>query len=322
MKKIYYLIFIFSFLGCKQQTQKEVNSINTNIKEDSKAISNMDYTITTKPIHAIKTQLYKWYSFYEREMNEERILNQLELLSDSIVINSMGNTIKGKMEYRNIIPAYKGTRNAHNLISVKMDESTGKISAETKILFQTIRSDSTNAQMEIEYEIFSTEFDGKTPPKLQQITIKPLEQQKISSFEDTYAKNRLSALMHYWLLNIEQMDGDAEPFKKLLANNFELHFSKDNVVTSMKQFEKWIKYAASAVSETNHFPENFEVKLLAENLYEMNVNFVWRGESPDGNKLQAITHHKWTVEDDMNAQFAKIRKMEVSYKVPFSPLSQ
>ncbi|GAL76958.1 hypothetical protein JCM19275_3672 [Nonlabens ulvanivorans] len=283
----------------------------------------MDYTVTTKPIHAIKTQLYKWYSFYEREMNEERILNQFELLSDSIVINSMGgNTVKGKKEYRNILPAYKGTKNAHNLISVKMNESTGKISAEAKILFQTIRPDSTNAHMEIGYEILSTEFDGKNPPKLQQITIKPLEQQDFNSFEDTYPKNRLSALMHYWLLNIEQMDGDAEPFKKLLANNFELHFSKDNVVTSIEQFEKWIEYAASAVSETNHFPENFEVKILEENLYEMDVDFIWRGKSLDGNKLQAITHHKWIVEDDSNAQFAKIRKMEVSYKVPFSPLNQ
>ncbi len=322
MKKIYYLIFIMSFLCCKQQTQKEVNTKNTTIKENLKTIPDMDYTVKTRPIHAIKTQLYRWYSFYEREMTKARISNQLELLSDSIVINSMGKTVTGKTDYRNILPAYAGTKNAHNLMSIKMDNSAGKISTQAKIVFQTIRPDSTRAQMEIGYDLLSTEFNGKTPPKFHQITIKPLAQQEFGSFSDTYPKNRLSALMHYWLLNIEQMDGDAEPFKKLLANNFELHFSKDNVVTSIDQFEKWVAYAATAVSETNHFPENFEVKILEDHLYEMNVDFVWRGKSPDGNKLQAITHHKWTVEDDMNAPFAKIRKMEVSYKMPFSPLNE
>ncbi len=322
MKNIYYIIFIFSFLCCKQQTKKEVNSKNTNITEDLKTIPVMDYTVTTKPVHAIKTQLYRWYSFYEKEMNEKRISNQLEILSDSIVINSMGKTVTGKMEYRNILPAYAGTKNAHNLTSIKIDDSSGKIRVTAKILFQTIQPDSTNAQMEIGYDLLSTEFNGKVPPKFHQITIKPLDRQEFSSFSDTYPKNRLSALMHYWLLNIEQMDGDAEPFKKLLATNFELHFSKDNVVTNIDQFEKWVTFAASAVSETNHFPENFEVKILAENLYEMDVDFIWRGKSPDGKKLKAITHHKWTVEDDINAPFAKIRKMEVSYKVPFSPLNE
>ncbi len=322
MKNIYYIIFIFSFLCCKQQPKKEVNSKNTKTEENLKTTPNMDYTVATKPIHAIKTQLYRWYSFYEREMNEDRISNQLEILSDSIVINSMGKAVTGKKEYKNILPMYKGTKNAHDLISIKMDNSEGKIKATAKILFQTIRPDNTNSQMEIGYDLLSTEFNGKVPPKFDQITINPIEKKEFSSFSDTYPKNRLSALMHYWLFNIEQMDGNAEPFKKLLANNFELHFSKDNVVTSIDQFEKWVTYAASAVSETNHFPENLEIKKLEENLYVMDVDFVWRGKSPDGNKLQAVTHHKWTVEDDINAPFAKIRKMEVTYKVPFSLLKE
>jgi len=76
------------------------------------------------------------------------------------------------------------------------------------------------------------------------------------------------------------MDGDAEPFKQLLAPNFELHFSKNNVVNTLAQFEKW------------------------------------------GVKLKALTVHKWIVQDDINAPFAKIQKMEVSYKIPFSPLDE
>ncbi|MEM8524851.1 MAG: hypothetical protein AAGG68_09415 [Bacteroidota bacterium] len=280
----------------------------------------MDYTVSTKSIHAIKTQLFRWYTFYEREMNKERISDQLEILSDEVTINSMGKIVTGKEEYEKILPIYKGTKNAHKFTAINVNNDAGAISAQAEIIFQTIRADNTTAQMKIAYDLQFLAFNGKELPLFQNITIKPLEQQAFDTFSDTYPTNRLSALMHCWLFNIKQMNGDAEPFKKLLAEEFELHFSKDNIVSSMEQFEKWVKYAASAVSETNHFPEDFEVKTIEENLYEMDVDFVWRGKSPKGDKLQAMTHHKWIVEDDINAPFAKIRKMEVTYKMPFSPL--
>ncbi|WP_010522027.1 hypothetical protein [Aquimarina agarivorans] len=292
-----------------------------NPKETVKTTA-VDYTIATKPIHAFKTQLYRWYSFYERDINDKRIANQLKILSDSVVINSMGNTATSKAEYKSIAAKYKGTKNSHKLISTKINQTKPAINANSQIVFQTIRPDGSNAQMRIGYSFETSQYNGNTLPLLQKIEINPLEQLSFNSFSDTYAVNRLSALMHFWLFNIEQMDGNATPFKQLLADQFELHFSKETIVTNLEQFEKWVKYAAKAVSDTNHFPENFEVTKLEDNLYELNVDFVWRGKSPDNTKLKAVTHHKWTVEDDINEPFAKIRKMEVSYKVPFSPLDE
>lgn len=312
-------ILILCFLSCKEKP-KTVNKDNVQLEETN---VNMDYSINTKSTHALKTQLYRWYSFYEREMTDKRIANQLTLLSDSIVINSMGKKVEGKERYTNILPIYKGTKNAHNLRSADiLNSESKKLNSRAKITFQTMRPDGSNSQMNIDYNLRFTEFDGKTLPKFNNIEITPSEQQQFNSFNDTYSVNRVSALMHYWLFNIEQMDGDAEPFKQLLANNFELHFSKDNIINTTEQFEQWIKKAGSSVSETNHFPENVTIKTLDKNLYELNVEFIWRGKSKDGIKLQAHTVHKWIVEDDINAPFAKIRKMEVSYKIPFSPLKE
>jgi len=106
----------------------------------------MDYSVNTKSNHALKTQLFRWYSFYEREMTHQRIEHQLTLLSDSIVINSMGNTVKGKEQYTSIIPMYKGTKNAHTLQSVKIaDLDAKKLNTEATINFQTMRPDGSNA---------------------------------------------------------------------------------------------------------------------------------------------------------------------------------
>jgi len=317
-------ILALCLLSCKQKSSTSINSktVNNNVPlRETNTV--MDYSVNTKSNHALKTQLFRWYSFYEREMTDQRIEHQLTLLSDSIVINSMGNTVKGKEQYASIIPMYKGTKNAHTLQSVKIaDLDAKKLNTEATINFQTMRPDGSNAQMDIAYNLEFEEFNGKTLPKFSKIDIKPISKQEFGSFSDTYAINRVSALMHYWLLNIEQMDGDAEPFKQLLAPNFELHFSKNNVVNTLAQFEKWIAYAGTAVTETNHFPENLSVKTIGDHLYELNVEFVWRGKNKEGVKLKALTVHKWIVQDDINAPFAKIQKMEVSYKIPFSPLDE
>jgi len=74
------------------------------------------------------------------------------------------------------------------------------------------------------------------------------------------------------------------------------------------------------LKESSHFPENFTVKVISEKEYEVNVDFVWKGISKEGQKLTATTSHHWIVKDNPNDRFAKIKEVTIIQKVPLTPL--
>ncbi|WP_196890964.1 hypothetical protein [Aureivirga marina] len=279
----------------------------------------MDFSEKTIQIHAVKTQLYRWFTFYEREMNRERTNFQLELLDEFVSINSMGNSVNGHSEYQNILAMYHGTKNSHNLISFQINSFSKKINCNAQITFQSVRPDNSSVQIGIDYQLTFSDFN-KNLPKFEKIEIKPISQEKMEAFHDSYPKNRIAALMHFWLFNIEIIDGNSESLKELLASNFMLYLSENNTIDNLEKLEKWVKSIPFEITESNHFPTNFKVKKIEEHLYELHVDFIWRGTSVKGQKLKAVTNHKWIIEDNINERFAKIQKMFVKYEVPFSPL--
>jgi hypothetical protein len=64
----------------------------------------------------------------------------------------------------------------------------------------------------IHYSTFFKEVPGALLPVLQKSILSLLARLK-TTFEDAYPENRMLSLMHYWLLNMEQLDGNIEPLK-------------------------------------------------------------------------------------------------------------
>ncbi len=275
------------------------------------------YVGNTTDIHAISTQVYRWFTFYERTMLPQRITNQLDILADDIQITAPSGTIKGKPQYQQFIKVYEGWKNAHHVRAITIAKD-GK--ADVEIQFQSVQPNNTSSEVVMTYHI-GTARKGQTDlPLLEDIAIRPVGQDELLEFKDTYATNRAKALMHYWLFNIEQSNGSPLVLRELLAPTFELQLSKDKCITNVTDFNHWIKTATTQVIESNHYPENVTVNVLDNANWELNAEFVWRGKDRSGAELKAHTMHKWHIVDDINHSFAKIKKMEVSYKIPFSPL--
>lgn len=327
-----YFIVLLGFTQCKNAAEEQNDVENSkekkeNVVETNKEIEVIDfkamkYQGTTRNIHAIKTQYYRWYQLYERDFTPSRIQNQLSILSDDVVITTAAGAHKGKEGYPDLLKVYKGWKNAHHVQSSEvMAYPDGTLRLKAKIIYQNRTPEGKKSEVNIAYDIYALQENGELP-KLNSITITPVKQLEVTEFQDSYPTNRVLALMHYWLYNVEAMDGNSEPFKALLANDFKLHFSEGNTITNLEQFDAWIKGAASQVNGTNHFPENAIIKKIGDDLYELQVDFIWRGTTKDGVNLKAHTFHTWIVEDDINEPFARIKEMKVAYKVPFSPLEQ
>ena len=265
---------------------------------------------TTREQHLAKTQLYRWYQLYERDMNESRISNQMEILADNITMESAAGEMKGKENYPERLTAYEGWKNAHHVKHVSVINSEKGLELEADIRYQNIRPDGEKKSYTLHYNTILNK-DGKNLPKFSFIKIAPTGETK-DAFEDAYPLNRTKSLLYFWLASMENLDGDVTPFKELLADNFELNFSTSSQIKSINELENWLNGMPMQLKESSHYPENFSVKTIMENEYEVTVELDWKGITKDNKQMKARTKHVWYILDNPNERFAKILKVDVS----------
>ncbi|WP_378172407.1 alpha/beta fold hydrolase [Aquimarina sp. SS2-1] len=284
--------------------------------------SKIDMIKKTRIAHAAKVQYYRWYLFYERDFeNQQRLENQLEILDEDIKMKSAAGEMKGRANYPERLKVYKGWQNSHHVQNITVSESENGINLVADIIYQNLKPDGTNDSYPLRYSTVLKQTGTSNLPVFTEINIAPTGTIENPTFEDAYPTNRMLSLIHYWLLNMEQLDGNVEPFKELLTDDFKLHFSTSSEpISSIDELEKWLNGTPKQLKQSSHFPENFMVKKLGNNEYEVNVDFVWRGITKDNKGLKATTTHKWIVVDNPSDRFAKIKEIKVAQKIPLSPL--
>lgn len=269
---------------------------------------------TTKEQHLAKVQLYRWCQLYEREMNDKRISNQMEILADDIFMKTAMGEMNGKENYPERLTVYKGWQNAHHVQNIKVVSIEKGLQLDADIRYQNIRPDGEKNSYTIHYH---TELSKNSEPLPQFSFIEIVATgETTDTFKDSYPENRTKSLMFYWLASMENLDGDVTPFKELLAKDFVLNFSTSSQIKSINELETWLKEIPLQLKESSHFPEKFSVKTIMENEYEVSVEFDWKGIAKDGRKMKARTKHIWYVVDNPNDRFAKILKADVSQIEP------
>jgi pimeloyl-ACP methyl ester carboxylesterase len=285
-------------------------SINNFIQKKMKVS-----TLKTRDQHLAKVQLHRWYQLYEREMNTKRVTNQMEILADDIYMKTAAGEMNGKQNYPERLTVYKGWKNAHHVENVSVVSKDNILQLEADIRYQNIRSDGEKKSYTIHYNTELTK-NGDDLPQFSFIEIAPTGETN-ETFKDAYPENRTKSLMYYWLASMENLDGNVTPFKELLANNFTLNFSTSSQIKSIKELETWLNGTPMQLKESSHYPENFSVKTIMENEYEVTVEFDWKGTTKDNKHVKAKTKHIWYVLDNPNERFAKILKADVSQIEPF-----
>lgn len=273
-------------------------------------------TPTSRDQHFAKVQLYRWYQLYEREINPERISNQMEILADDIYMKTATGEMNGKHKYPERLTVYKGWKNAHHVENTNIVSTEKGFQLEADIRYQNIRPDGGKKSYTIHYHTELSK-NGDALPQFSSIEIAPTGETN-ETFKDVYPENRTKSLMYYWLASMESLDGNVTPFKELLADDFTLNFSNSSQIKSIQDLETWLNGTPLQLNESSHFPENFSVKTIMENEYEVTVEFDWKGITKENKEVKARTKHIWYVVDNPNKRFAKILKADVSQIEPFS----
>jgi len=308
------LCFLVVFASCRDASIPQGNS-NTKTPP-TKTIQKMT---TTRNIHGAKTQMYRWYQLYEREMTDERVRNQLDMFVEEVEIKSASGELKGRENYPPMLKAYDGWKNAHHVQNFDVvTYEDGSIGIAADIIYQGIKPDESVNSFKVSYS--GTNLKYAEENKLPQFTnVNITVSGKVDSvyYEDTYLNNRVLSLLHAWLFHVEGQDKDVNDFLELLTDDFYLNFSEQTQLDSKEKLEEWLKVASTTVKVSNHTPENVVVEKTGDHTYLLNVDLVWSGIAANDAKMRAKTHHTWQISDDVNERFARIKRADVTQLEPF-----
>lgn len=277
----------------------------------------MNEFLQTQYNHLALTQFHRWYLVYEIPFNDARIQNQLDILADDVEIISPAGTMKGKGGLPARLQVYEGWQNAHHVKNTDVkfiDETSLNLNAD--ILYQNIRPDNSRHSYNIHYST-TLQLRKNELPLFTKVSLQPTGNAEPPQFQSAYADNRATSFMHYWLYLMETAESNADKFKELLAENFELNLSTAGQITTLEKFFEWTAAIPKRVKASAHFPKNFTAKENADNTISVSVDFEWRGISVDDKSMIAETHHQWVLENNTDERFARMKKMKVFQAIPF-----
>ncbi|USD66976.1 hypothetical protein [Vibrio sp. SCSIO 43136] len=263
--------------------------------------------------HLAKAQYYRWFQLYERDLSQLRIENQLDILSDDIQVKSGAGHRSGKQAYTQALSMYQGWQNAHHVEQIEVMDSSDGLRLSAAIEYQGIKPNGERNAYQVEYQALLAQGEG-TLPRFSSIELAPTGKRDVK-FVDAYPENRARSLTHYWLGLIEKLDGNIEPFKEILADEFEINFPSQTI-TSLGQFEQWSQGIPSQIALSTHYIDAFDVSVIGPDQYQIVMEFDWYGVTKDDQKLRYRTKHTWQIVDDINQRFARITKIDVEALEP------
>ncbi len=311
--KVGFSCLLFLTISCKSDKENTKTEVPQNIS--TTPVFKAEKTMNS---HFAKTQFYRWYQLYEREMSLARIQNQMEMLADSILIETARGSMKGKNNYPPRLTVYKGWKNAHHVQNANVvTTEDGHTQLTAAIVYNNIQPNGDTANYAIDYIVDFESNENEKLPKIAKVNIKPTGKAN-DTFKDSYAKNRASSLVYYWLANVEQLDGNVEPFKELLTNDFKLNFSTTSQINSIEKLNAWLNGAPKQLTQSSHHVEKLEVTQIDQTTFKAIAVFDWYGISKKNQKMKAKTHHTWIIKDNINERFARIQKADVKQIEPFT----
>jgi len=278
--------------------------------------------------HAALAQYHRWYQIYERDFNEQRIQNQLSILSDNVLIESQAGVTSGKDNYRTRLDAFRGWRNAHNIRQTAVQvEPEGVLRLTAKILYQNVRSGNDGKEVSdaynIDYQMFlkAAEETGKLP-LITHVKLQPEGKvEPVPPFDDAYAMNRAKSLMYYWLFLIGTKSLTSQILEALIGTNFCANFKKSFQVIptrNVKDATEVVEFYSEVfrgVTKLHREPLNFTAELLADGkTIDVHFDVIEVGVMVSGDHYRKETHHHWMLSNNPDEPFPRFEQCSIVAK--------
>jgi hypothetical protein len=109
---------------------------------------------------------------------------------------------------------------------------------------------------------------------------------------------------------VESPGRDPQPFRELLAQRFSLNLIEPPI-ESFEALSAWVAGPLSCVVASTHVISDLALAKLGDNDYSATVGMRSEALFPDGSGIASRTTQTWTVADDTQERFARVRQIAI-----------
>ncbi|WLR41776.1 hypothetical protein LC087_13075 [Bacillus carboniphilus] len=266
---------------------------------------------STKNSHIAQSLAHRWYVIYESEITDKMIENQIDILSPNVKISSPNGVATNADEFiASLHRLPKNNRHSHHMKSFsfnEISENEGELAID--IVYQNENETGDLNAFKIHYDN-KISFNGENWT-FNEININIVEPVEITSFESAHHYNRVNSFAHYYLYLMEQLNGNAEPYKELFSTEgFEFVFSPNPPITSFEGFADWYMAIPNRIKKSSHRIENIDIKVENDNLYKVSIDMHWDSVTTDDQQMALDTRQECILEETGD-RFPKIKEIKV-----------
>lgn len=271
--------------------------------------------------HLIKAQYFRWFQTFEVPQTPQRLAHHMEILSDSVKIVTQNGPINGEEGMKGFLSYVEKWQNSHHVgeMDIRKGENDTYI-LEADIKYQNILPDSTKNNYKLHYYTELIPGEDSDMPVFNLIELLPTENLGSDKFIDAYPENRSKSLIYYWFYILDNFEGNEQKVKELLAENFEFYFF-DKSATDYDQFVHIVKDSYKELESGFHAPKNIQTVQLEKNNYSISFDLEWYGITKDGKRLVGEVHQDWTIINNPDERFAKIKDIRIKLIEPFHEIN-
>lgn len=217
----------------------------------------------------ILIQIYRWFSFYERNSTLE---SQLKILSRNLSIDSGLEKVFGIDDYLkkvDLIP--ENWESVYNILDYEIESrKNGSYIVDTLVEYDNLGVKD-NLKTTFKY-VFSLNYkkNGKNKmfmPLIQSVRVSTLG---IHDHILQKYKNKILASLNYFYLLIDKNDKNLECFKEILSKSFNLDFQGKNI-DSFKNLKKYYISNSKEYKNLDHRIEDVEILEIKKNYYKVRL---------------------------------------------------
>lgn len=297
---LFLILTIILNVGCDKNTSKLDTTIFKEKHQENKVLS----------------QYYRWYQTFEREQNDKRIANHLDILSNDVLIKTSSRTMNGKEGMKGFLDYVKEWKNAHHIENTSVTQNDdGTLSLEADILYQNILPDSTKNNYKLHYSTTLNNVNNQLPifTKLELLPTSTVEN---VPYKDAYIENRSKSLIYYWISLMDDIKGNESKFDQLLTSSYKLQFPT-SLITNDEELQRSLKEIDSRMITSLHTPKNIKSTINTDGTISVSLDFEWKGITNEEEKLIAEIHHEWILENNLDEPYARIKEIKINQTKPF-----
>lgn len=265
------------------------------------------------------TQYYRWFLAFESKQNRARLDNHLTLVSDDVKLLTAGGPAEGKEGMLNFLAYVDDWQNAHHIEAVDIERNKdGSIKLEADIEYQNILPDGQVNGYKLHYKTNLKTTKASDLPIFTELELLPFESLEKPVFENAYVKNRALSFVSYWSYLLDNIDGNEDQLKSLLATSYKINFDGKNDITNTAQVDQWLGFMKSSFSIMLHNPKDVTIVENKDGTLAVSLNMDWKGLATKGDRMTLKTHHEWLLSNDKDDLFPKLVDLKMTEIQPFT----